>query len=291
MKNKSGKTAFGAGSIRLEEQYEREETRLFNDPVIYHLIDRASRFLIQFKTLRNFFNNLSEKIVPGIIGGQICRTKFIDDNVIKLLPESEQLLILGAGLDTRAYRIKELDALQIYEVDLPDIQKIKKQRLKNYMNEFPSNLSFIPIDFNTQKLEDVLSSSSFDFNKPTIVILEGVTQYLNPDSVHELFRILSKLSAGSYIIFTYVLRDVIERKIEDGNKLMDWAEKKNCPFLFGLNTDEIGSFLSNYNIEVLEDAGSEYYKRNYLTRFNRNLRVFNIERIIISKIKNVEAGK
>jgi len=284
MKNKSGNTAFGAASFRLIEQYESEDVRLFNDPVIYYLTNPFLRFMLKSKVIRNYFTNLSEKIIPGIVGGQICRTKFIDDRTLEVLYDVQQILILGAGFDTRAFRLEGIEQKEIFEIDLPDIQKYKKKMLTKYIEEVPSNVHFIPVDFNETKTETVLKNSRFDFNKRTLVILEAVTQYINKDAVDEIFTFISKLPKKSYLIFTYVLRDVIERKMPEGIKLMDWSEKKQYPFIFGINSSEITSFLQNYNLEVIEDAGAEFYREKYLKPVNREIKILKAERTNFSKI-------
>ncbi len=213
-KNKSGDTAFGAAAIRLMEQYEPEEKRLFNDPVIYHLTYALLRSLLKFRFMRDYYIRLSDKIIPGIIGGQICRTKFIDEKTLSVLNDVEQVLILGAGLDTRAYRLKGIEQKIVYEIDLPNVQQYKKQKLVKYLGELPPSVNYIPIDFNKTKTETVLDNSFFDFNKRTLVIFEAVTQYITADAVDETFKFISKLPNNSYLLFTYVLKDVIERKTE-----------------------------------------------------------------------------
>lgn len=284
MKNKSGNTAFGAASVRLMEQLEPGDKKLFNDPVIYHLTSPVIRFIIKSKFLRNYFVRQSDKIIPGIIGGQICRTKFIDEKTLQVLNEVQQILILGAGLDTRAYRLEGIDQKSIYEVDLPYIQQNKITGLKKYFGKLPSEVHFIPIDFNTQKTETVLENSSFDINKSTLVILEAVIQYINKEAVDEVFKFISKLPNNSYLLFTYILRDIIERKTEGADKIINWSEKKHCPFVFGINPSEIKPFLERYNIELLEDVGTEFYQVNYLKPLKRDMNVFNGERTTFARI-------
>jgi methyltransferase (TIGR00027 family) len=284
MKNKSGNTAFGAAAVRLMEQYEPDDKKLFEDPIIYHLTGSFLRFLLKYKFIRDYFTRLSDKVIPGIIGAQICRTKFIDEKTSRVLKEVQQVLIPGAGLDTRAYRLEGIEPKSVYEIDLPDVQKTKAKKLKKYIPELKSKVNYIPIDFNKEKTETVLRNTSFDFNKPTLVILEAVTQYITNDAVDEVFKFISGLPNNSYLLFTYVLRDVIERKTEDAKKLMDWSEKKHWPFVFGINSSEIKSFLEKYNLEMLEDVGTEYYRENYLKPLNRDITVFEGERTNFSRI-------
>ena len=284
MKNKSGNTAIGAAAVRLMEQYEPDDKKLFKDPVVYHLTNSVLRFILKYKFMRDYFVRSSDKIIPGIYGGQICRTKFIDEKTLKVLNEVEQILILGAGLDTRAYRLKGMAQKIIYEVDLLNIQKTKKKGLKKYLGELPSTVQFISIDFNKEKTETVLNNSSFDYTKTTLVILEAVTQYINQDAVDEVFNFISKLPNGSYLLFTYVLRDIIERKTEDAKKIIDWSEKKHYPFIFGINPSDVKSFLEKYNLEMLEDVGTEFYQENYLKPVNRGIEAYEGERTNFSRI-------
>jgi methyltransferase (TIGR00027 family) len=284
MKNKSGNTAYGAAAFRLIEQYEPEDKRLFNDPVIYHLTNSVLRFILKSKFMRNYYVHLSDKMIPGIVGAQICRTKFIDEKTSQVLKDVQQILILGAGLDTRALRIKGIEEKIIYEIDLPDVQEYKKQKLLKYYGKLPAMVNYIPVDFNEMKTETALNSTSFDYDKRTLVILEAVIQYIKRDAVDEVFNFLSKLTNNSYLIFTYVLHDVIERKNETAKKLMDWSAKHNCPFLFGINQTEIESFLKNYNLEILEDVGAEFYQEKYLKPVNRNILILEGERTSLSRI-------
>ena len=134
------------------------------------------------------------------------------------------------------------------------------------------------------KTETALNSTSFDYDKRTLVLLEAVIQYIKRDAVDEVFNFLSKLTNNSYLIFTYVLHDVIERKNETAKKLMDWSAKHNCPFLFGINQTEIESYLKNYNLEILEDVGAEFYQEKYLKPLHRNVVTLDGERTNISRI-------
>ena len=109
----------------------------------------------------------------------ICRTRFIDD----LIEEStsagiEQYVILGAGYDSRAHRLKLPLKLKIFEVDQPEVQGIKLSKLpKNISNR--ENIIYVGIDFNYQSLEEQLLKAGFDKSKSTIYTLEGVSQYLS----------------------------------------------------------------------------------------------------------------
>src|SRR5437899_8968233 len=105
-KQRVGNTALGAATCRLIEQSQPKKTRLFHDPVVKDLVGTLIRVLMQFVGMRTFTIKQTDAIMPGIYGAQICRTRFLDEAVEKALSQGiGQVIILGAGLDTRPYRL------------------------------------------------------------------------------------------------------------------------------------------------------------------------------------------
>jgi methyltransferase (TIGR00027 family) len=180
------RTALGAAICRLIEQYQPERTRLFYDPVAQELVGGPIRFLMQFANMRNFTVKQTDAIAKGICGVQICRTRYIDDVVQAAISQGiKQLVILGAGYDTRPYRLPEMESIQVFEVDLPTVQDDKKKKLQKYLGWLPDHVSFIPLDFDTQTLEAVVSGTAFNPAKPAIFIWEGVTQYMSEEAIRQ----------------------------------------------------------------------------------------------------------
>jgi methyltransferase (TIGR00027 family) len=169
--------------------------------------------LVQFACMRNYTIKRSDAITKGIYGAQICRTRYIDDAVqAALLQGIRQSAILGAGFDTRPYRLAGMEKVKVFEVDLPSVQEDKKKRLKKHFGRLPDNVTFVPIDFDTQSLEDVLPRAAFDPSRPAVFVWEGVTQYLSEEAVCRTLAFVGKSAPGSILIFTYVLKSVIERR-------------------------------------------------------------------------------
>src|SRR5215472_18935952 len=130
-KQRVGNTALGAAICRLIEQYQPKETRLFNDPLVKDLVGAPIRVLMQFASMRNLTMQQMDAITQGIYGVQISRTRFIDDAVQDALSRGiGQVVILGAGLDTRPYRLAGMERVKVFEVDLPSVQEDKKKKLK-----------------------------------------------------------------------------------------------------------------------------------------------------------------
>jgi methyltransferase (TIGR00027 family) len=115
-----------------------------------------------------------------------------------------QYVILGAGLDSFAYRRRDLlDRLRVFEVDHPASQAWKRQRLEELSIEIPANLDFTPVDFESQTLHDGLQLSGFDFGERAVFSWIGVTMYLTLDAIRATLATVATCPAGSRIVLTY----------------------------------------------------------------------------------------
>lgn len=284
---KSGQTAFNVAAGRLAEQYQPKEIRLFIDPVIKNLFNWPIQFLMGFKIIRDWLIRFSDNKTKGIYGSQICRTKYIDDSLQSAIESGiEQVVILGAGLDTRPYRITGRDHIKFFEIDMPSIQDYKKKKVENYLGLLPNNVVFIPIDFNTQTLDAVTVGKGLDFSKPVFFIWEGVTPYITEEAVGNTLRFISKNSPGSIVVFTYILKSVVEKSsdIEGAYDLVKYLEKYGITWHFGLDPFEIAGFLEAFNLKLLEDVGAAYFQEKYLKPLERRLVVSEIERIVYATV-------
>lgn len=283
-----GNTALGAATCRLIEQYQPEATRLLVDPVVKELVGGPIRFLMQFAGMRKFTIKQTDAVAEGIFGGQICRTRYIDDAVQGAISQgARQVVILGAGFDTRPYRLPEMERVNVFEVDLPSVQNDKKQKLRKYLGRLPDNITYLPIDFDMQTLEEVFSGTSFDFSRLAVFIWEGVTQYISEDSVRQTLAYIGRSARGSALLFTYVLKSVIERgsNIPGADHMMDRVEKNGIPFIFGLEPSEIPAFLEPYHLSLIGDVGNAFYQENYIQPVGRELLVSEAERTAHAMVK------
>jgi methyltransferase (TIGR00027 family) len=110
---------------------------------------------------------------------------------------AKQLVILGAGFDTRPYRFAELvKDKKVFEVDYASTQEIKKRRLAAASIPIPPNVNFVEIDFKKQSLRDVLSAAGYDASQKAFFIWEGVSMYLAEQAVRETLRAISSYAAS-----------------------------------------------------------------------------------------------
>jgi methyltransferase (TIGR00027 family) len=138
------------------------------------------------------------------------RTRFLDDALYRALESVEQVVILGAGWDTRAYNLDNGADVQVYEVDLVQMQRIKRQALARAGIDL-SSVVFCSADLNQESWLGALKEVGFDPDVPTFVLWEGVTYYLTPTAVATTLQtVATQLAAGSAIAFDYFSRHYVE---------------------------------------------------------------------------------
>ncbi|MGD2027193.1 MAG: SAM-dependent methyltransferase, partial [Anaerolineales bacterium] len=198
-------------ATRVIELYYPEEKRLFTDPFALKLLPPGWQVmfrLLYLPGLRDVILALRERRMPGSLGGILCRHRYIDDILKRSLNEGiEQVVILGAGFDSRAYRIKDMAKVHVFEVDLPGTVEMKEKRLEKVLGQVPEHITLVGIDFDKQVLGDVLRAAGYQVNKKTLFIWEGVTQYISAEAVESTLNFVSGFSGeGSAIVLTYVRR-------------------------------------------------------------------------------------
>jgi methyltransferase (TIGR00027 family) len=278
-------------ATRVIELYYPEELRLFEDRFALKLLPFGWQVffrLVYLPGLRNLVLSLRERRMPGTLGAILCRTRYIDDVLRRSLEEGiDQLVILGAGLDSRAYRIAGMDQVRVFEVDLPGARKLKQIRVEKVLGAVPDNVTLVGMDFEQHKLEDVLKAAGFQKGKRTLFIWEGVTQYLTADAVNDTLEFVSSVSSvGSAIVFTYVRRDII-----DGTASPEWfkgfvsfARSVGSPLKFGLDPVELGHYLADRGLKLISDVGAADYQDLYLKPLSRELNVFDAERVAFARV-------
>ena len=139
----------------------------------------------------------SSKLGPYLRAFFVMRSRFAEDALAAAVADGvRQYVVLGAGFDTFAYR-NPFPELRVFEVDHPDTQAIKRQRLASGGIAIPSSLTFVPVDFTTTKLDDALHASGFDATKPAFFSWLGVVPYLERPAIDATFRFIASLPRGA----------------------------------------------------------------------------------------------
>ncbi len=281
------RTALGAAICRLIVQYQPVATRLFDDPVVAFLVSRPLRLVLRLAAMRRLTVQQTEAVAPGIYGTQVCRTCAIDDIAQAALAQGvAQLVLLGAGYDTRPYRLPQIERIAVFEVDLPAIQAEKRAKLQRYLGHLPDQLTFLPLDFERQRLEAAFAGTAFQASLPTLFVWEGVSQYLSEAAVRQTLAFVGSAAPGSVLACTYVLQSVIERRsdIPGAERLMDRLAQQ-AQWRFGLEPEQLPTFLAPYSLRLVEDIGSSEYQQRYLAPLGRKLVVFAGERVLHARVE------
>jgi methyltransferase (TIGR00027 family) len=210
---------------------------------------------------------------PGATDTVVSRIRFVDDCLNACIKEGiEQLVILGAGYDSRAYRFNELKSKRVFEVDHPNTQRLKKKKVTKIFGCLPSYVKFVPVDFEKEKLMPKLSAAGYRINLKTLFIWEGVCKYLTPNAVNELLSVVSGNSCkGSSIVFDYLFQSMVDRS--SGSKLaekaLDFQAKKGEPFIFGLPEKNPEHLIMSRGFTSVKNFTAAKIKRMYFSGMAR----------------------
>ncbi|SDT21210.1 methyltransferase, TIGR00027 family [Microlunatus soli] len=281
-------TAQGPMLIVALEQYEDRDHRIVDDPLAARMLPAAQRILVRAlrpAPLRHLLINTTERIMPGSWGGFLARKRYADDAVTAATGAGiGQLVVLGAGLDTRAARLPDPNQVASYEVDLPRNSAAKRSRLEAALGRLPAGLHLVPIDFEADDLIETLTGAGFDPAAPAMFVWEGVTQYLTQPAVRATLTALASAAPGSRLIFTYILRSLIQgTDLHGADSLYRRFVAKNPIWHFGLEPADVTPLLAEFGWTAAEDIGPEDYAERYFAPAGRRLQAMEIERFVAAE--------
>lgn len=199
----------------------------------------------------------------GMIDHITLRTAAIDRALRTALADGvEQVVILGAGLDARAWRLPGLAAADVFEVDHPASQAYKKSRIGR-LEPLARSVSFVPCDFERERLGDVLAGSDHDLARPTFWIWEGVTMYLRRTSVVASLGVVDERSApGSRLAVTYVLPEYVPLPGPAARALVHGVfHAFGEPLVGGMEPEEMACLLAGAGFGEVQDTDSRDWAR------------------------------
>jgi methyltransferase (TIGR00027 family) len=201
------------------------------------------------------------------------RTRYIDDLLSAALRHGvDQVVILGAGFDCRAYRIQGIERTRVFEVDQPMTQGKKQAVLRRRLGALPPHVTMIAIDFNTHTLDTVLPGAGYRREAKTFFICEGVTHYLSADAVDTLLRYVARNAAvGSQMVFTYINRAALEGAgtFAGAERTLAAVRRAGEPYTFGFDPAALPQYLAARDLRLLEDVGAQTYRERYLIPLGR----------------------
>jgi methyltransferase (TIGR00027 family) len=262
-------TAEGAAALRAAGSRERDEAVRNPDFL-------ARRFIAPRPSLTTFaklpgsgriVRAVAEWRTPGSYYFETARTRHMDDVVrAEVAGGVGQIVFLGAGYDSRAYRMPELKGVRTFEVDHPVTASLKRKRLEAVFGEVPGHVAYVQVDFNRDDLGERLSTAGYDGTERALFVLSGVAPYLPEEAVKETLGWVARQASGSSIVFDYLwselfddpapfhgLPELLRRVAEMGEELRS-----------GIPRGRTREYLAELGLELETDLGADDAER-YLT--------------------------
>ncbi len=271
MRQDYSRTAEAMALIRALEQHQPAAQRILDDPFaatfllngFYRWIARSSwrsRGLLWF--LRYW--------APGGQEFLTIRARLVDD-LVTAEPGLRQVVILGAGFDTHAWRCHAiLSHATVFEIDHPATQQTKRE-LSQQLG-VPDNLRFVTVDFEKDDFVERLQAAGFNAELPTYFVWVGVSYYLTAQAVTDTLQRLASLSrAGTKLVWDYLLAEVIAGTSTNRTALTQARRVAQIgePWLFGLATDEIAAYLASFGFRLVRDYDAEELRATYCPQRQR----------------------
>ena len=193
----------------------------------------------------------------------VARTRAAEDELAA--SHAKQYVLLGAGLDTFAYRNPFAD-VRVFEVDQPDTQALKRERVALAGMTPPPNLSYAPCDFSRDSLARALAAAGFNRDRPAVFAWLGVVMYLELDDVLETLRYIVTVPPPSAVVFDYALSprrfSWPARKFYE--HVLDRLEEQGEPWKTFLEPDSLAQTLHTIGFSAVDDLGPEEINARYL---------------------------
>jgi methyltransferase (TIGR00027 family) len=176
-----------------------EHPLVLDDPLALTILGKA-----QADALRSDLSNFRGPMAQGLRSSVVVRSRVAEDEWVAANERGvRQYIVLGAGLDTSAYRHAARPG-RIFEVDLPATQAWKRARLAETGIAIPQSVRYVPVDFETVSLAEGLAAAGFDASQPAFFSWLGVTMYLDESAVLETLRFIASCAKGSAVLLEYV---------------------------------------------------------------------------------------
>jgi methyltransferase (TIGR00027 family) len=262
VRGQPSQTAEAVCWMRATERRRKPAERIVDDPYAKLFLGPMLRAALATWEVSGRIGELADRFSPGLITWVLCRHRYIDDRLVAALGgRVEQVVVLGAGYDMRAYRFAtELAYRPVFEVDYPATSQRKARLLGRHKAELPkSDVRVVEIDFERDSLRDRLREAGFQRGVRTFFIWEGVAMYLTRDAVKKTLTELRELSAaGSEIAMDLWY-------VPEGADILSTAHRLSAsalsligePVTFAIHPEDAGAFLNRlcYRVREIADAG------------------------------------
>jgi methyltransferase (TIGR00027 family) len=276
--------------------YHREH--ILDDPYAERFL--GTRFSTLYRVVRRVdveplnlgLASLYDRMLPGSIGWVLTRHRYFDDAIDEAVQKgAKQVIFVGAGYDSRAFRQKALSDAKIFEIDHPDTQARKKKIVQQIFGELPKNVSYLPLDATRGDLRQ-LPEHGFDRHTKAVFVVEGFLWYMPPDIARAILAAIVEIAApGSQVIFDYILPSVVDGTchLEGAQAHRKYCARRGEPILFGIEPGELASYLRGIGLRLVDDIGHDGLKARYTAGSRRDIKVYPFLRIARADVEKAIA--
>lgn len=278
--------------FRALESSKPARERLFTDPFAKVFLTPSLK-MWAFLSVYPFFKWAVPRYInyfwPGAHTAIVARTRLIDVMTIRAIQDHgvNQVMILGSGFDTRAHRLQLRERVQFVEMDRPVTLEYKQQLLNKVRNKAPVHVDYVAMDFSYQQPQDCISNLMRADHYKTLFIWEGAVNNFTATMGKIMFDYFQGFPSGTRIIFTYVIKEVLEApsRFHGAASIIRLLKKVKEPWNMGLDPAELPHFLAEYNMELLYDEGAEDFRRLYFGEKALQMRGYEFYRVAMAVVK------
>ena len=273
-------TAQGAAIHRAAHQF-LDVPKILDDPLALRIIGTNAESALR----ANLWRFQKSRFLRAFIA---LRSRYAEDELARAIQRGvRQYVILGAGLDTFAYRNPYPGSrLRVFEVDHPATQSWKRVRLREAEIAIPDSLTFAPVDFERQTLADGLNRAGFRAEEAAFFSLLGVVVYLTKTAVMETFKFVASLPAGSEIVFDY---SILPSMLNESQRSAHESRASRVaaigePWITYFDPSSLASELRGMGFKQVEDFGPEEANSRYFKDRTDSLRISGSGRLMKARL-------
>jgi methyltransferase (TIGR00027 family) len=255
--------------------------KVLEDPIALRIIGAKAESALRSNPAR--FHN--DRFMRAFI---VLRSRYAEDELAHAVQRGiRQYVILGAGLDTFAYRNPYSGSLlRVFEVDHPATQSWKRDRLREMDIAIPDSLTFAPVDFEHQTLADGLSRAGFKADEGAFFSLLGVVVYLTKPAIMETLKLVASLPSDSEIVFDY---DILPSSLSLIQRFSRWVIAWRVaaigePWITYFDLSSLASELRGLGFKQVEDFGAEEANNRYFKDRTDSFRIWGSGRLMKARV-------
>lgn len=262
------KMALQIAGMRMNETHRPEDEQVFQDPYAESFFPEDIRDMVRNTDLLKAELAKYEAMMPGVNGALAARIRYIDECLADATQSGfKQMVIIGAGYDTRAHRIPGVkEKIRVFEIDHPLTQEVKINTIREIFGDLPSHVAYLPVEFGKDRLDETLLQSEYDSRLKTLFIAEGLLMYIPPPAVDALLAFIRDASGpGSAVVADYFDTAVVDgtSPLKEAQALKRFVENEGAPLQFGLPEEAVEDFFKQRGFSDVTRVTTAWCKEKY----------------------------